>query len=101
MGNIFLNIRRIELIKKEEFAAIVFDLKYKTFIVYIITFNINPSDKVHPLRRVEIAYLKVDKTLTKVLSKYTNIVNNFLSKLAIQLFEYTGIINHAIKLVDD
>ena len=55
---------------------------------------------MHPSKRIQIAYLKIDKTSTKVSSKYVDFANVFLSKLAIELLKYTGINNYAIKLVD-
>ena len=48
-----------------------------------------------------IARLKADETSSKVLSKYTDFVDVFLSKLALELPKYTKINDHAIKLVDN
>ncbi len=56
---------------------------------------------MYPLKRAQIAHLKVDEALTKVPSKYADFADVFLSKLAVELLEYTKINNHTIKLVDD
>ncbi len=56
---------------------------------------------MHPSRRAQIAYLKVDKAPTKVPSKYADFVEVFSPNLATELSEHTGINNHAIELVDD
>ena len=56
---------------------------------------------MHPLKRAQIAHLKVDKAFTKVLSEYADFADVFLLKLAAELPEHTKINNYAIKLVDD
>ena len=87
--------------KKKKFINAALDLEYKTFVIYLTNLSVDLGDKVHPLKRVQIAYLKVDKALIKVSSKYVDFVNVFLPKLAIKLPKHTRINNHAIKLVDD
>ncbi len=59
------------------------------------------GDEVHPLRRAQIAYLKVDDAPTEIPSEYADFVDVFSPKLAAELSEHTGIIDHAIELVDD
>ena len=56
---------------------------------------------MHPSRRTQIAYLKVDEALTKILSKYTYFADVFSPKLAVKLPKYTEINNHTIELIDD
>ena len=53
------------------------------------------------LQKVQIVYLKADKALIKVSSKFANFVNIFLSKLVIELSKYININNYAIKLVQN
>ncbi len=48
-----------------------------------------------------MAYLKTDKALTKVPSKYIDFVNVFSPKLVSKLSKYIGINNYTIKLGDD
>ncbi len=48
-----------------------------------------------------MAYLKVDEALIKVPSKYADITDVFLSKLAVGLSKHTRINNHIIELIDD
>ena len=56
---------------------------------------------MHPLKKAQIAYLKADEALTKVLNKYADFIDVFLPKLVVKLPKYMKINNHAIKLVDD
>ena len=46
------------------FVTPVYDPEHKAFVVYITIVNINLSDKMHPLKKVLIAHLKVDKCKT-------------------------------------
>ena len=98
----FQSINKLSyLIRKKEFAVAAFDLKYKAFIIDITAFSLNLDDKVYHSKKAQIADLKVDKALIKVLSKYADFADIFLSKLAIEIFAHIRINNHAIKLVDD
>ena len=56
---------------------------------------------MYPLKKAQIAYLKIDKGPTNIPSKYAHFVHVFLPKLAIELLKYTSINNHIIKLVDN
>ena len=56
---------------------------------------------MHLSKKAWIAYLKVEKAPTKVLSRYTNFTNIFSSKFAIKFFKYTKINNYTIELIDD
>ena len=56
---------------------------------------------MHPSKRAQIAHLKADKVLIKVLSKYTDFADIFLPKLAVELLKHIKIYNHAIELVND
>ena len=56
---------------------------------------------MYPSKKAQIAHIKADKVLTKVLSKYANFADVFSPKLAIELLKYMVINNHAIELVDD
>ncbi len=56
---------------------------------------------MYPLKKAQIAYLKVDKAPSKVLDKYADFADVFSPKLATELPEHTGINDHAIKLVDN
>ena len=70
-------------------------------IVYIAALSVDLSDEVHSLKKAQIAHLKVDKTPTKVPSKYADFADIFSLKLAGKLPEYIKINNHTIKLVDN
>ena len=100
-------IRRVELEEKKEFAAAMLDLEYETFVVHVaslssvIFFNsILRDTNIHLFRKPQIASLIAKKALTKVFTKYANFTNIFFLDLAFKLPKYTGINNHAIKLVD-
>ena len=73
-GDILLTIKQVELKGKKEFAAAVFNLEYKIFVVYIAVLRVNSGDEMHPLRKAQIAHLKANKALIKVFSKYANFV---------------------------
>lgn len=56
---------------------------------------------MHPSRKTQIAYLKAEKALTKVSSKYANFANVFSPKLTIKFPKNLGIKNYVMKLVDN
>ena len=56
---------------------------------------------MHPSKKAQIAHLKADEASTKVPSEYADFADIFSSKLTEELFEYTRIYDHAIKLMDD
>ena len=56
---------------------------------------------MHHSKKAQIAYLKANKALTKVFSKYTDFANVFLPKLAAEFSQHIRINNHIIELVDD
>ena len=56
---------------------------------------------MHPSKRAQIAYLKLDKAPTKIFSKYANFANVFSPKLATELPEHTEINDYAIELVNN
>ena len=101
IGDVLPTIRRVELIEKKEFVAVALNPEYKAFIIHVTALTIDPDNEVHPSKRIQIAYLKADKSLTKVLSEYTDFADVFSLKLAIELLEYMGINDHTIKLVDN
>ncbi len=73
---IFSTIKKIKLIEKKEFATAVLDPNYKIFVLYVAALNISfdIGDKVYPLQRAQIAYLKADKASTEIASKYVDFV---------------------------
>ena len=99
--NVLLIIRQVELIEKKEFVTAALDSKHKAFVIHIATLSINSDDKMHPLKKAQIAHLKIDKISTKVFSKYTDFVDVFSPKLAAKLSIYTRINNYIIKLMDN
>ncbi len=73
------------------------------FVINKTTLNISLDigDKRHHSKKAQIAYLKADKAPIEVPSKYTDYVDVFSPKLAVELLKYTSINNHVIILVDD
>ncbi len=55
--------------------------------------NIYLGDKIHPLKRIQIAHLKIDEAFIKVPSEYADFADVFSPKLAIKLLELTRINN--------
>ena len=101
LSDLLLTTRQVELIEKKEFAAAALDPKYEAFIVHITAFSIDLGDKMHPFKKTQIAHLKANKALIKIFSKYTDFIDVFSPKLAVELPEYTKINNYAIKLIDN
>ncbi len=56
---------------------------------------------MHPLSKAQIAHPKADEAFSEVPSEYTDFVDVFSPKFAIELLEHTRINNHAIKFVND
>ena len=63
--------------------------------------SIDSGDEVYPSKKAQIAYLKADEAFIKIPSEYADFADVFSPKLAIKLFKYTRMNNHAIELVDD
>ena len=82
---------------KKEFIAAVLDPEYETFIVYVAALSLNLGDKMHFLKKAQIAYLKADKASTKVFSKYADFIDIFSPKLATQFLEHIKINAHTIE----
>ncbi len=82
------------------FAIVVLDLKYEAFIVYIAALSFDLGNKMFPLKKAQIAYLKANEASIKVFNEYANFAKIFSPKLAIELPKYT-INNPGIELVDN
>ena len=92
---------------KKEFAAVALDLESETFVVHVASFSsdVSPSSSslklnVHPSRRLQVSGLIAEGAPTKVPAEYLEFADVFFPDLASELSEYTGINDHAIKLVD-
>ncbi len=86
---------------KKEFVVVVFNSEHEAFVVHITALSSDSSDKGHPLKKAQIACLKMDKALTEIFCKYVDFINIFSLKWAAKPLEYTSINNHTIELVDD
>ena len=92
---------------RKEFAAAVLDLEYETYVVHIdsVSSVVLPSSSplelnVNSSYRPQISGLIVKEATTKISAKYLDFADIFSPNLAFKLPEYTGINDHAIKLVD-
>lgn len=97
----FLTTKLAELVGKKKFAAVVFNLNNKTFVVFIATLVIsfNLDIEVHSSCKPQMTFLVV-KTLIVVPIEYTNFANVFSLEIAVKILEYIKIINQSIILVD-
>ena len=87
--------------RKKKFAAAALDLEYKAFVIDIAALNRYLSDKVHLSKKSQIANLKADKVLIKILRKYTDFTDVFFPKLAVELPKNMKINDYTIELVDN
>ena len=99
--NVFPTTIQVELIRKKKFAVTALDPGYRAFVVHVTVLSVDLGDKMHPSKRVQLAYLKADGALTKYPSEYADFADVFSPKLVAELSEHTKINDHAIKLVDD
>ena len=94
--------RRVELVRKKEFAVAALDLEHEIFVVHAASLSSNPLDAdVHPSRRPQIAGLIAEEALTKVPAEYADFADVFSPDLASKLPKHTGINNHPTGLVDN
>lgn len=94
-------IKKIKLIGKKEFIAIVLDLDDDAFIIHIIFIVSTSSDLVHLSRRAQIALPKVDEVLIAIPSEYADFANIVSPDLIAELPKHIRIKNHAIRLIND
>ncbi len=99
--NVLSNTKKVELIRKKEFAVATLNPEHKIFVVHITVLIVYSKDNVHPLRKAQISYLKVDETSIEVSSKYADFADVFSLKLVTKLPELTRINDHTIELVND
>ena len=93
---IFPITRHVELVGKKEFAAAALDLKYETFVVYVVSLNLVPE--IHPNRKAQIASLFNEKV--KIPEKYSDFTNVFSEEKALVLPERIKLNERAINLED-
>lgn len=95
-------IRQVELIKKEEFASIVFDLEDKTFIIYVaFLVSLNLDIEIHFFGHAQIVLLKANKVFIVVPSKYIDLINIFSPNFVAKLPEYIKINNYSFNFVNN
>ena len=93
-----MTISRVKLIKTKNFIAAAFDPDNEVFVVHIAF--ISQDLDIYPFQRALIAFLKIDKTVTSVLCKYTDFAYIFSKNLAAKLLKHIGINNHAINIIE-
>lgn len=85
------------MISQKKFAAAALDLTKKVFIVYIT--YLDRMILIYLACKAKIALLIVNNII--ILAKYLDIIDFFLKKLAIKLFNYLAINKHSINLMLD
>ena len=102
-----LTTRRVELVDQKEFAAVALDPESEIFIVHVVSLssNVLPNSStldldVHPSCRPWVSGLIAEEAPTKVPAEYSDFADVFSLDLASKLPEHTGIIDHAINMVD-
>ena len=100
-------IKRVELVRKKKFTSVALNLESETFVVHIASLNSDALVSsflleldIHLSRRPQVSGLIAEEASTKVLAKYLYFADVFSLDLASKLIKHTGIINHAIELVD-
>ncbi len=86
-----------KLIDKREFAKAALDKNCETFVIYVLALE---AMTIHLFQAAQIAALQWDKTFTKISAEYSDYADVFLSNLAIELLENTGMNKYAIKLIE-
>ena len=86
---------------KKEFAKAALDEKSETFVLHVATLETSPRSVriiIYSSQAAQIAALKQDEVLSKVLSKYIDYADVFSFNVAMELPENTGINKHIIEL---
>lgn len=91
-------IKQVDLVRKKEFAVIIFDLNNNTFVVNIAFFI---STHIYHFCKVLIALLIQNNTLIAILFKYADFTNIFFPNLVEKILEYTGVNKCFINLMVD
>lgn len=100
---VFLTIRFVKLVNNKKFATAIFDLKYKIFVVYKLSFTnfiLHTNSNIYSLYRPQIAGLIAKKNSIIVFIENIDFANVFSFHLIFKFPKYIGINNHAIKLVN-
>ena len=100
--------RRIELVGKKKFVTAALNPEYETYVFHVASLSFTPLTfpgstllDAYPSQRPQISGLIAKKAPTKAPAKYSDFADVFSPDLASGLPKYTGINNHAIKLVDN
>ena len=99
-----LTTKRVELVRKKEFAAAAFDSGHETFIIHVVflrSLSSTQESDIHHSRRTQIAALVANEALTSISTKYSDFADVFSLELALKLSEYIGINDYTIELVDN
>ena len=91
--------RRVEIIDKNEFAAVALNADDKTFVVYVAALAELTTMPIYPFCQVQVAALTSEET--RIPAEYSDFSNVFFLDFAAKLLEYTRINDHPINLLDN
>ena len=100
----FFTIKQVKLIGKKEFIVAALNLGHETFIIPLVFLDSPSNDQesdVYFSCKAQIAALVVNETSILISTEYLDFINIFSPKLILKLFEYIGINDYAIKLIDE
>lgn len=95
---VLLTTKRVKLVGKTEFAAIILNLDDKTFIIHLVSItNLAP---VHFSCKAQITSLKVNKVSIAIQFEYVDFIDVFFSLLTLDFSEQTGVNDYVINMIN-
>ena len=91
--------RRVEIIDKKEFAAMVPNADNEIFVMHVTALMEPTTMPIYSFCQAQITLVTSDKT--GILTKYSKFSNVFSSDSMVELPEYTGFNNHLINLLNN
>ena len=91
-------IKQVEFINKKKFAKVALDENFKTFIIYMASFNLTLASRTHSDKTAWIPSLFTKKV--KILEKYLDFANVFLEEKNLVLPKRIKFNEHVIYLED-
>ena len=86
---------------KKNFTIVVLDKNIKAFIIPFAFFNLRMKLITHQAYKAQIVLFSIKKVLKNILDKYQNLINMFLKRLTIELFNCLDTNKNTISLEID